>query len=125
MHALRVIEGGKSNGAPFSGLEWESLKRELREIEVEIRNRPGDRGRELDKDIPFHMGRAKREKLTNLLTAYPWMPSREIADKLSVSERIIALTLKRSWAMGIYCRRGITRRGGVKYLWAVEGTPPY
>ncbi len=128
MLALKLIEGGKKSGDNiFSGPEWEEIKKELREIEVEIRNYPEDREKEKDKNIPLHLGAEKREKLFDLLSYSPWLTVAEIAKKLSVSERIIAMTLKREWALGIYCRRGIhtSSRGGPKYLWAPEGTLPY
>lgn len=126
MLALKVIEGGRdSNGTLFSGLEWEKLRGELREIEVEIRNYPEDRKKEREKGGTSHMGEEKRENLFDLLSYSPWLSCKEIAEELSITERIIGLTLKREWSLGVYCRRGITSRGGVKYLWAPEGTLPY
>ena len=125
MLALKVIEGGKGGETLFSGPEWEEIKRELREIELEIRNFPEDREREKESLKPLHLGKKNREKLSLLLTYHPWMSVREVAEKLFVSERIIAMTLRRGWALGIYCRRGITSMGRPKFLWAHEGTPPY
>tara|TARA_Y100000034_G_scaffold34357_2_gene42139 strand:+ start:105 stop:515 length:411 start_codon:yes stop_codon:yes gene_type:complete len=136
MLALRVIEGGKtfedealseelSREEFYSSPEWEEIKKELREIEIEIRNRLEDREKELNKNISFHLSKKNRESLFDLLSRSPWLSTKEIAEKFSVTERIIAMTLKKSWADGIYCRRGVMARGTVKYLWAVEGTLPY
>jgi len=136
MLALRVIEGGKtfedeelseelSKEEFYSSPEWEEIKKELREIEIELRNRPEDRKEEVGKNISFHLNKKSRESLFTLLFHSPWLSSKEIAEKFSVTERIIAMTLKKSWADGIYCRRGVMARGTVKYLWAVEGTLPY
>ena len=36
----------------------------------------------------------------------PWLGVKEIAEELSISERIIAMTLKSGWAAETYCRRG-------------------
>jgi hypothetical protein len=136
MLALRVIEGGKtfedeelfeefSRKELYDSPEWAEIKKELREIEVEICNRPEDRQEEVNKNISFHLNKKSRERLFDLLSYSPWMSSREIAEKFPVTERIIAMTLRKSWAEGLYCRRGVMARGKVKYLWAVEGTSPY
>ena len=74
MLALKVIEGGKnSHETLFSGPEWEEVKKELREIEVEIRNYPEDREAEKEKETPLHLGEKKRENLFDLLSYDPWL----------------------------------------------------
>tara|TARA_Y100000034_G_C6793765_1_gene355581 strand:+ start:155 stop:529 length:375 start_codon:yes stop_codon:yes gene_type:complete len=124
MPAFKVIEGGKST--VFSDPEWEEIRRELLEIEVEIRNQQGDRDAEFAKVTSSHLGVAKRGELYELLSFVPWLSVKEIAASLSISERIIQLTLNRYWALSVYCKRGVmTERGGVKFLWAIEGTLPY
>jgi hypothetical protein len=125
MHTLRVIEGGKNTETLSSTSDWEDFKKELREIEVKIRNFPEDREEERNKKVSLHMGKKNREKLFDLLLFSPWLGVKEIAEELSISERIIAMTLKSGWAAETYCRRGVYTRRGPKFLWAVEGTLPY
>jgi hypothetical protein len=125
MHTLRVIEGGKTTETLSSMSDWEDIKKELREIELEIRNFFEDREKERNKKVSLHMGKKNREKLFNLLLFNPWLSVKEIAEKLLVSERIIAMTLKSGWAAETYCRRGVYTGRGTKFLWAIEGTLPY
>ena len=103
--------------------EWEELRRELIEIELEIRNKPKDRDKALERG-GGNLGAKKRSMLYAYVRRHPWCSAKDISEELGITLRIVYLTLRMFWGHRALDRRGMRgEHGAILFLWAVPNTP--